>query len=91
MANKNVKRLIFVAAPGIYNELPEQFNEWNKEQFGDKLNLYRKASDIIENSNLDYTIIRPGWLTDKMKMSLKLLLKMRHSKVQKFHVKVLLH
>ena len=61
-----------------------------KEQF-DKLNLYRKASDIIENSNLDYTIIRPGWLTDKMKMSLKLLLKMRHSKVQKFHVKVLLH
>ena len=65
MANKNVKRLIFVAAPGIYNELPEQFNEWNKEQFGDKLNLYRKASDIIENSNLDYTIIRPGWLTDK--------------------------
>ncbi|MRE42408.1 NAD(P)H-binding protein, partial [Klebsiella quasipneumoniae] len=22
-------------------------------------------SDIIENSDLDYTIIRPGWLTDK--------------------------
>ena len=36
-----------------------------KEQFGEKLNRYRKASDIIENSDLDYTIIRPGWLTDK--------------------------
>ncbi|MCC3683478.1 SDR family oxidoreductase, partial [Staphylococcus epidermidis] len=65
MDNKNVKRLIFVAAPGIYDELPEPFNQWNKEQFGEKLNRYRKASDIIENSDLDYTIIRPGWLTDK--------------------------
>ena len=65
MDNKNVKRLIFVAAPGIYDELPEPFNEWNKEQFGKKLNLYRKASDIIESSDLDYTIIRPGCLTDK--------------------------
>ena len=65
MDNKNVKRLIFVAAPGIYDELPEPFNEWNKEQFGKKLNLYRKASDIIESSDLDYTIIRPGYLTDK--------------------------
>ena len=36
MDNKNVKRLIFVAAPGIYDELPEPFNEWNKEQFGKK-------------------------------------------------------
>ena len=52
MDNKNVKRLIFVAAPGIYDELPEPFNEWNKEQFGKKLNLYRKASDIIESSDL---------------------------------------
>ena len=33
MDNKNVKRLIFVAAPGIYDELPEPFNQWNKEQF----------------------------------------------------------
>ena len=72
MVSKNVKRLIFVAAPGIYDELPESFNEWNKQQFGEKLSLYRKASDIIESSDLDYTIIRPGWLTDKMKMSLKL-------------------
>ena len=47
MDNKNVKRLIFVAAPGIYDELPEPFNQWNKEQFGEKLNRYRKASDII--------------------------------------------
>jgi uncharacterized protein YbjT (DUF2867 family) len=29
------------------------------------LGTYRSAADVIENSTLDYTIIRPAWLTDK--------------------------
>ena len=65
MAQKNVSRLIFIAAPGIYDELPDKFNQFNKEQFGNKLLKYRKAADIIEASNLDYTIIRPAWFTIK--------------------------
>lgn len=65
MSKKEVKRLIFVAAPGIYDELPAKFNEFNKSQFGEKLTKYRKAADIIEASPLDYTIIRPAWLTFK--------------------------
>lgn len=65
MSKKDVKRLIFVAAPGIYDELPANFNEFNKSQFGEKLTKYRKAADIIEASTLDYTIIRPAWLTFK--------------------------
>ncbi|WP_340578130.1 NAD(P)H-binding protein, partial [Staphylococcus aureus] len=65
MSKKDVKRLIFVAAPGIYDELPAKFNEFNKSQFGDKLTKYRKDADIIEASTLDYTIIRPAWLTVK--------------------------
>ncbi len=65
MSKKDVKRLIFVAAPGIYDELPAKFNKFNKSQFGDKLTKYRKAADIIEASTLDYTIIRPAWLTFK--------------------------
>ena len=65
MSKNDVKRLIFVAAPGIYDELPAKFNEFNKSQFGDKLTKYRKAADIIEASTLDYTIIRPAWLTFK--------------------------
>lgn len=28
------------------------------------LPVYRKAADIIENSNINYTILRPAWLTD---------------------------
>ncbi|ARB77801.1 MULTISPECIES: SDR family oxidoreductase [Staphylococcus] len=65
MAQKNVSRLIFIAAPGIYDELPDKFNQFNKEQFGNKLLKYCKAADIIEASNLDYTIIRPAWFTFK--------------------------
>ncbi|MCH4383167.1 SDR family oxidoreductase [Staphylococcus haemolyticus] len=65
MSKKDVKRLIFVAAPGIYDELPAKFNEFNKSQFGDKLTKYRKAADIIEASTLDYTIICSAWLTFK--------------------------
>ncbi|BGE82424.1 SDR family oxidoreductase [Staphylococcus petrasii] len=65
MTKKGVKRLIFIAASGIYNELPTKFNEFNKEQFGEKLDKYRKAADIIEALDLDYTIIRPAWLTFK--------------------------
>lgn len=65
MSKKDVKRLIFVAAPGIYDELPPKFNAFNQSQFGEKLTKYRKAADIIEASTLDYTIIRPAWLTFK--------------------------
>ncbi|WP_415427068.1 SDR family oxidoreductase [Staphylococcus borealis] len=65
MSKKDVKRLIFVAAPGIYDELPPKFNAFNKSQFGEKLTKYRNAADIIEASTLDYTIIRPAWLTFK--------------------------
>lgn len=59
-----VKRLIFVDALGIYDELPAAFNEWNRSMIGDALVDYRKAADVLEASDLDYTIIRPAWLTN---------------------------
>ncbi|MCG7339643.1 SDR family oxidoreductase [Staphylococcus sp. ACRSN] len=65
MEDKSVKRLIFVTALGIYDEIPGEFGEWIKSQIGDQLNIYRKAADIIEASDLDYTIFRPAWLTEK--------------------------
>lgn len=65
MEDKEVKRLIFVTALGIYDEVPGEFGQWIKTQIGDQLSTYRKAADIIEASNLDYTIFRPAWLTEK--------------------------
>ena len=46
---------------GIYNEIPESVgSEGNLDNFP-TLETYRKAADLIENSGLNYTIIRPGW------------------------------
>lgn len=59
-----VKRLIFITTLGIYDEVPGEFGKWNKKMIGDYIPPYRKAADIIESSDLDYTIIRPAWLSD---------------------------
>jgi len=64
MQKNNVKRLIFVTSLGIYNEVPGDFGTWVQAQTNDYLSTYRQAAEIIENSNLDYTIFRPAWLTD---------------------------
>jgi uncharacterized protein YbjT (DUF2867 family) len=64
MKETGVKRLIFITTIGIYDEVPGKFGKWNKKMIGDYIPPYRKAADIIEASDLDYTIIRPAWLSD---------------------------
>jgi uncharacterized protein YbjT (DUF2867 family) len=53
-----VKRLIWISSMGIYDEIPG-------ERAGSILDPYRKSAAIIEGSSLDYTIIRPAWLSDE--------------------------
>jgi uncharacterized protein YbjT (DUF2867 family) len=53
-----VKCLIFISSMGIYNEVPG-------ERYRSILDPYRKSAEIIESSDLDYTILRPGWFTNK--------------------------
>lgn len=65
MSAAGVKRLIFVASLGIYDEVPGKFGEWNRREIGAYLPPFRRAADIIEASELDYTILRPAWMTDK--------------------------
>lgn len=60
----DVKRFIFVASLGIYNEVPGKFGAWNRDQIGAYLPPIRKAADAIEASPVNYTILRPAWLTD---------------------------
>lgn len=64
MPANHVKRIIFISSLGIYDEVPGKFGKWNKKMIGAYLQPYRKAADILEASKLDYTIIRPAWLTD---------------------------
>ncbi|MCQ0112250.1 NAD(P)H-binding protein [Zhouia amylolytica] len=65
MESKGVKRLIFVTSLGIYDEIPGKFGEWNNSMIGEALKTYRRAADIIEASKLEYTVVRPSWLTNK--------------------------
>ncbi|MNN42142.1 hypothetical protein D3C81_1563010 [compost metagenome] len=65
MQTSNVKRLIFVLSLGIYDEIPGKFGQWNHEVIGEPLKYYRRAADAIEASELEFTILRPAWLTDE--------------------------
>lgn len=64
MKDAGVTRLIFIASLGIYDEIPGKFGEWNRQEIGPYLPPFRKAADLIEASGLNYTILRPAWLTD---------------------------
>nr|WP_295869521.1 NAD(P)H-binding protein [uncultured Chitinophaga sp.] len=65
MKANSVQRLIFVTSLGIYHEIPGKFGVWNEKMIGEDLVRYRQAADAIEASALEYTIVRPSWLTDK--------------------------
>ena len=70
MDKNKVKQLVWISSIGIYDEVPGKFGEWNNEVLGggqedSYLRTYRKAADVISASDLDYTIIRPAWLTNK--------------------------
>ncbi|ULA62975.1 MAG: NAD-dependent dehydratase [Nitrospira sp.] len=64
MRETGVTRLVFVSSLGIYDEIPGAFGEWNRREIGAYLPPFRRAADAIEASGLDYTILRPAWLTD---------------------------
>jgi uncharacterized protein YbjT (DUF2867 family) len=51
-----VKRLIFISSMGIYGEVPG-------ERYRNVLDPYRDSAAVIESSDLDYTVLRPGWFT----------------------------
>jgi uncharacterized protein YbjT (DUF2867 family) len=52
MDEKGVKRLIFISSIGIYDK-----------PLRPALTAYRKAADVIEASDTEYTILRPTWFT----------------------------
>lgn len=56
MHDSGLKRLIFVGSMGIYGEVPG-------EKYSSVLDPYRDSAAIIEASDLDYTVLRPGWFT----------------------------
>lgn len=54
MMAEGLRRLIFISSMGIYGEVPG-------ETYRRVLDPYRDSAAAIEASELDYTILRPGW------------------------------
>ena len=52
MSETGVQRVIFISSIGIYDKPLKPV-----------LKPYRGAADVLESSNLDYTILRPAWFT----------------------------
>lgn len=62
MDELGMNRLIFMGAVGIYNEiLPQIGGEYNVDNEPEQI-PNREAVDVIEASDLNYTILRPGFL-----------------------------
>lgn len=64
MTESSVNRLIFMGAVGIYNEIPAEIDGEDNLDNEPAQIPNRKAVDIIESSNLNYTVLRPGYLRD---------------------------
>jgi len=56
MHASGLKRLIFISSMGICGEVPG-------ERYSGVLDPCRDAAAVVEASDLDYTILRPGWFT----------------------------
>lgn len=63
MHRNHVSRLVFITSMGIYNEIPASVGAQGNLRSNPVLQTYRDAADEIEASDLDYTIVRPGWFT----------------------------
>ena len=64
MNETGMKRLIFMGAVGIYNEIPDEIDGKDNLDNEPAQIPNRKAVDIVESSNLNYTVLRPGYLRD---------------------------
>jgi len=70
-----LKRLIFMSALGAHHEVPGKFGEWNEQAIADFLPGFRESVDLLENSGIDYTMLRPAWMTNKDEIDYELTFK----------------
>lgn len=60
----HIDRLVFMGAVGIYNEIPDEMDGKDNVANNPEQIPNRDAVDIIENSGLNFTVLRPGYLCE---------------------------
>ncbi|RAS77264.1 NAD(P)H-binding protein [Priestia endophytica] len=68
MHDAGVRRVIAASILGIYDEVPGAFGEWNKRMIGGspRMRSQIESARLLENSNLDYTLLRLTWLYNQI-------------------------
>jgi uncharacterized protein YbjT (DUF2867 family) len=65
MQKNDVKDLIWITGSGLYHETPDPFGSWVENYVGhESKEDTRRAAQIIEASDLSYTIIRAAYMTN---------------------------
>lgn len=73
MDQNNLKRLIYVTGLGLYHEVPGEFGRWLEESIGSTvMEDTRRAAKVIEQSDINYTIIRAAYMTNDPKVEYEL-------------------
>ncbi len=67
MKEAGVKKIIGATVLGIYDEVVGPFGRWNQQMLGDSKRYQdqKDSSKLIEESGLDYTLLRLTWLYDE--------------------------
>ncbi|KRL79249.1 NAD(P)H-binding protein [Secundilactobacillus paracollinoides] len=73
MTDEEVQRVIWITGLGLYHEVPGEFGRWVEESVGTPvMDDTRDAAAAIENSALNYTILRADYMTDDAKIDYEL-------------------
>ncbi|GEO63358.1 NAD(P)H-binding protein [Companilactobacillus nantensis] len=64
MKQADKQRLIFISALGARHEVTGKFGEWNEQAIAAFLQGFRKSAQLLDDSDVIYTEIRPSWLTN---------------------------
>ncbi|MCT4487724.1 NAD(P)H-binding protein [Levilactobacillus parabrevis] len=65
MTQTGKHRLIYISSLGAHHEVPGKFGAWNEQTIGAFLPGFRKTAELVVDSGVTYTEIRPAWLTNK--------------------------
>lgn len=64
MKNANKQRFVYISSLGAHHEVPGNFGKWNEQAIAAYLPGFRAAAKLVAESGLQYTEVRPAWLTN---------------------------
>lgn len=68
MEQTGQKRLLFISALGARHEVPGKYGTWNEQAISAFLPGFRASAKLLDDSDIDFTEIRPAWLTDNQEI-----------------------